>query len=33
VVVHPAHRPLPVESLFADGVDVGEPLDRTRAAG
>lgn len=27
----PLTAPLPVESLFAPGVDVGEPLDRTRA--
>jgi hypothetical protein len=24
---------LPVESLFAAGIDVGEPLDRTQTAG
>jgi hypothetical protein len=29
----PLTAPLPVESLFAAGFDVGEPLDRTRAAG
>ena len=28
----PLTAPLPVESLFAAGVDVGEPLDRTRSA-
>jgi hypothetical protein len=26
----PLTAPLPVESLFAAGVDVGEPLDRTQ---
>jgi hypothetical protein len=29
----PLTAPLPVESLFAAGVDVGEPLDRTQTPG
>jgi hypothetical protein len=29
----PLTDPLPVESLFAAGVDVGEPLDRTQTPG
>jgi hypothetical protein len=29
----PLTAPLPVESLFAAGVDVSEPLDRTQTAG